>query len=136
MAVTAADLTSPVGEIEPAVLWPGELGATTTERLTAYVADGELQAADLSAGASRDAAVKAWAYYRAYMAVYIRLTAEPTSKTINDQASESFSVQQIQNWKDMADAKLATFTELVDEATDVQPTLTQPTVAARTVFTW
>ena len=136
MAVTAADLTSPTGEIEPAVLWPGEAGATTTARLTAYVADGELQAADIAAGASHDAAVKAWAYHRAYMSVYMRLTAEPTATTINDQGSASWSTQQVQNWKDLADAKLAAFTEIVDEATDAEPTATQPTVAARTVFSW
>lgn len=135
MAVAAADLKSPAGEIEGAVLWPGETDSQVTARLSAYVADGETQAAEIAAG-SRDAAVKAWAYYRAYMAVYMRLTAEPSTVTVNDQATVSMLVTQIQNWKDLADAKLASFTDLLDSATETEPTATQPTVAARTVFTW
>ena len=136
MAVAAADLLSPTGEIEGPALWPGEDSSAVNARLAGYIEDGEAQAADIEAGAAHDAAVKAWAYHRAYLAVFIVLSRKASSVTVNDQASTSMVVAQIQNFKDLSDAKRAEFDGLVAEVAGTETAVTQPTVAAKTVIAW
>ena len=136
MAVTSNDLLSPAGELEPAVLWPGEASSDTTARLTGYIEDGVAKAASVSDATANDTAVKTWAYYRAYLAVYLRLTATPSTVALNDQGSASMLVTQIQNFRDLSDAKLTEFNRLLPADEVTATTVAPASVSAPTTFTW
>lgn len=133
MAVTPAALISPTGELDPAILFPGESTSVFTARLTAYLAQGATEAAGLS-GAALDAAVTNWAYYRAYDAVAQRLAAEPVSQSLSDQGSVTYGGNQARTFRALADAKLAAFTAAVAPDTIGLPD--QVSTTKPTVFTW
>lgn len=121
MAVVVADLTSPTGELDRTVLFPGDDASAFTARLTAYIAQGVTEAtAESIAAGDVDAAVTAWAYYRAYDAVYQRLAASPLSVTLSDQGGSSYGASQAGHFKALAEAKLAEFEGLAE------PTTTEP----------
>ena len=67
MAVVAADLISPKGEIERTT-FAGEDDTALTERMEAYITDGMERTTTITEPAERDRLVKAWAYHRAYEA--------------------------------------------------------------------
>lgn len=94
MAVKPSDLLSPIGKIDKA-FFPGEDDTTLEERLQAYINEGALLVTSLATSAEQDAATTLWAYYRAFEAVYMRLMATPSSVSIADEGSTSFSSQQI-----------------------------------------
>lgn len=111
MAITGQDLLSPAGEVE-GVLFPGEDSASITSRLDGYVQDAyeRIQvAAPEMAAVDQDRAAADWAYYRVYTAVHLRLSAEPASASLDDQGSRSYLMTQIQNFRHLANAKLAEF---------------------------
>lgn len=111
MAVAAADLLSPNGEIEVS-FFPGEDETAVTGRLTAYISDGNAKAASLS-GAEKDAAVTAWAYHRAYKAIYTKLLRNPSSWSLEGEGSASISGEQIKAFGRLADDYLAVFNAAV-----------------------
>jgi hypothetical protein len=89
--IDADALLVPVGDLDPDVLWPGDTESDVISRLSAYITDGYTQAASITDSAQRDAAVKAWAYYRAYSGLYVQLAAASSSVTLNDQLTVSSS---------------------------------------------
>jgi hypothetical protein len=94
MAITSADLLAPLGDIEPS-FFPSDDPAALDARLNAYIADGEAQAAAAQVPeVNTDAAVEAWAYYRAYKAIWLRLSEAPSSLSMIDQGSRSRTDQQ------------------------------------------
>lgn len=105
MAVVPADLRAPKGEIEPA-FFPKEDEAALDARLSAYI---EAATAALPAGLAAetaDAGVTAYAYYRAFRAVWLRLSAAPSSMSFNDQGSRSFTASQIDNFRAASESYL------------------------------
>ena len=136
MAVTPAELLSPTGEIEGAALWPGENDAAVSARLAGYIADGVDKAARVTDPGDNDAAVKAWAYHRAYQAVFVALSRIPSTVALNDQGSASMLVTQIQNFKDLADDKLTEFNGLLPAGEGTATTVAPASVSAPTTFTW
>lgn len=110
MPITAADLTSPVGDVDGAVWFPSLSGGQLTTLLTGYIADAYSRTAN-------DRAAAQWSYYRAATAVADRITGEAASKTVSlvDQGSKSTSLlgSQIQYWIDKAARYLAEFQELI-----------------------
>lgn len=140
MPVAVADVKSPKGLIESA-MFPDENTVALDVRLTAYIDEGESRATPIADADANDDAVKAWTYWRAFTAVFIRLSASPSSATLNDQASASYLLTQIQHFRDMAaeqrgifDALLLTAAEPV--AAVVPLPVAAPSGAARTVFGW
>ena len=121
MAVSVADLTSPRGPLDRLVLFPGETESAFDERLTAYIADGVVLAAALI-GAEQDAAVKVWARGRARQAAYeLRLFA-PSTASVADEGSASWTSSQIEAMKALADADLLEFEELVGAVVEDEDT--------------
>lgn len=108
MAVEATDLVAPQGKIEIG-FFPGEDEIKTNERLASYLVEGYAKAGSLSAGAQQDAAAEAWAYHRAYIAIYTRLSITPYHAALNDQGSRTYSSQQINVFKELADEMLLLF---------------------------
>lgn len=122
MAVLPADITSPKGELDRTVLFPGESSADFTAQLQAYIDQGSLKAADLTDPDEQDAAVTAWAYYRAYDAVATRMIASRSSMSLPDQGSVSTTAAQIGLMAEKAAAKLAEYVVLVPVVTTTTTT--------------
>lgn len=136
MPVAASDLRAPKGDIEDS-LFPGESSTAISARLQGYLDEGYTKAGEEAvASADQDAAAKAWAYHRAYRAIYVRLTSNPSTISLNDQGSSSFLVTQIENMKQLADGALAVFWELVPEEVVAAREEIQPSSALPTRFTW
>lgn len=71
MAVEAADLELPTGYLPAS--WYEDVA------LTAWIAEGAVKAASITDAPTQDAAVRAWAYYRAYKAKVAEMIGRPTS---------------------------------------------------------
>lgn len=119
--INASSLLAPGGEIEPE-FFPEEDLDKVTERLDAYLTEGYAKAAALSAGTDRENAATAWAYYRAYSAIYRRLLAAPSTWSLADEGSASYTQKQIESFQSLAAAKLEEF--------EVWVPVTAPSVAS------
>lgn len=134
MAVKPQDLLAPVGELEPD-LFPGEEedqetgSAKLVARLNAYIADAAAQ------GATTDAGVKAWAYHRAYKAVYISMSANPIQASEEGQGSATYAKEQADRFKDLAAEWLDKFNEAVS-VVPVARKATPGTQSQGVGFTW
>lgn len=118
MALAAADLLSPLGDVDGAVWFPSLLSGAVSTLLTGYIADAVARTDVV-------AAQPLWAYYRAATAVADRMASEAASKTIAlvNQGSKSTTTleAQIQYWIDKAAGYLAAFNAatVVDTEDDV-----------------
>lgn len=99
-----------MGEIEKS-LFPGVTDADLTTRLNNYINEGYLKAGEVP---SKDAAAKAWAYHRAYFAVYLRMSSEPTRSELVDQAVAAFDPAQAMRFLELARKKEDEFFVLID----------------------
>ena len=95
MAVTAEDLMQPYGELEGA-WFPSDDGVALEARLTAYIAEGAEKA---SAADDVDAAATAFAYARAYEAVYLRLSGSPASVGIVGHMNRQYTQEQVRAFR-------------------------------------
>ena len=110
MPLTAADLLEPAGELS-AALFPGDDATALTTRLTGYLTDAYVRAP------GNDDAVRAWAYHRAYRAVYVAMSRAASSASLSDQGSISYTAAQIQNFLDLSNGALADYeTAITDTA--------------------
>jgi hypothetical protein len=110
MAVAATDLLEPAGDLSPE-LFPGLDTAGVATLLAGYITDA---AARIPAGlspAQYDAAVRAWAYSRAYRAVALRLSRDPASSTLEGEGSTTITAEQIRTFKSEAEKWAADFAE-------------------------
>jgi hypothetical protein len=108
MSVTVAKLKQPEGELEPSLFPAGDIDT----RLVAYIADGVTRAADLS-GDAKDAAVTAWAYYRAYAAVVQSLSITPSERSFDSGKSRyKYSPEQVSEFKQSRDSWLDVFNQM------------------------
>lgn len=116
MAVVPSDLKTPIGKIDGASMFPGEVTATLDARLEAYIDEGEDEAGPLSewdSQAELDAAVTQWAYYRAFEAVHIRLIANPAMVGIAGEGNTAFTSSQIESFGTLAAEFKARFAALI-----------------------
>lgn len=127
MAVTPADLLAPNGMLESS-LFPGEDPASLETRLNTYIVEA-------AARTDNDAAVKAWAYHRAFLAVYIRLTSKPASVEFEDQGSHSYLITQIENVYRLSQEYRDEYDRLVAAEADVVGR-NAGTTSQRVDFTW
>lgn len=132
--ITSLDLRAPAGEIEEE-FFPEEDSFAVVDRLSAYLAEGYLKAAALAVGAVQDSAAAAWAYHRAYRAIYTRLSAAPSSVTNSDQGSASYTGAQIKSFADLAAEKLSSFNGQVSVAV-VPPPPALASGSTSHVFSW
>lgn len=117
MAVTAAQITSPAGQLEPALLFPADDAPSFAARCAAWIEEGSAKAAAITDDDDRDAATRDWCYYRAYEAVALRLAASPRTTTLTDQGSAGYDAAQEQTFRDLAAQHLAAFQRAVASAT-------------------
>jgi C4-type Zn-finger protein len=102
--LTGADLIAPKGEIELA-LFPGEDSAVLQVRLQGYLdqAYTQLDALTFPDTTDLDQAASAYAYYRAYKAVHLRMSASAATASIEGEASRSFLASQIATFAELRD---------------------------------
>lgn len=139
MSTTSDDLLAPVGYLDGPAM-SGLLEQTAQEfadNLDAWlaIAVAEMTLASVPLDAY-DRGQRAYAYYRAYDAVYTRLSSQPTSSSLTDAGvSESYSTQRDLVWKEKAQRSLLAWEAILGLAT---PTIRQnlTTTAVPTVISW
>lgn len=119
MAVTVASLLKAHGGLVNPELFEDEDNDALEARLLAYITEGAAEAAlVLTDAATIDKATKAWATHRWALQAFVDLSGTYASVQFKDQGSGSMLVTQIQNFKDLADAQLLAYTELLDSEAD------------------
>jgi hypothetical protein len=118
MALSGVDLIAPAGEIEE-VLFPDEDYTELILRLEYYLTDGYARASGLTD--KIDDAARAWAYHRAYKAVYLRMSASPSETTLNDQGQAVFHKDQAERFLALSEEYLEEFEDLVGSGEVVDP---------------
>lgn len=136
MPVNAADLVAPSGELE-GNLFPGEDPAATGGRLDQYIDEANSLIADMDSQPDNpDSAVKAWAYHRAYRAVFIRMSADPTRANLDDQGTEQFDVKQADRFRTLSEEKLDLWNRLTISDETASPEAAGGTGAVSNEFFW
>ena len=127
MAVTAADLKLPKGELQPAWFPDGDLDTS----IAAWIAAVDL--GSIAAGEDQDRATTAYVYSRAYRTVAGRLASTPTTEKTND-LTTTIDAARVKFFTDMADSWQTAYQAILAEAPIVQ---TEPaSSAAQIVPTW
>lgn len=107
MAVTPDLLLSPDGELE-GWLFPHESHARLLVRLQKYIDAGASTALALDpVPPDLDAVVREYAYYRAYDAVVLRLSADPSKQEFTNQGRQEWSKEQLGAMVERRDGKAA-----------------------------
>jgi hypothetical protein len=134
--VTAADLTSPAGELDRAILFPGDSTGDFAKRLNAYLAQGATRAnaAGVTTQTTFDAAVTAWAYHRAYDAKAQALYGLPSTSEVTGEGSASFMVSQMSYYAQKAADKLAEYESAASVTASASNTV-PPSASLRTRVT-
>ena len=109
--LTATQVTTPVGRIDLATIWPGTDADTARGYVGEYLAQGYSQA-----GATADDAATQWAYYRAFDGLYLRLSARPATAEAKDEGSRTYTQAQIDAWGVLAAEALDAYNDLVAES--------------------
>ena len=119
MAVQPADLLTPAGRLERAVLWPGQSESKVLAYLTAYLADADDQPSfeDIEDETASDRARKAWAYYRAKDEQFNRMMSQPASVEDSDEGSQQYLITQLRMVEEERDKWLALFDSIIEEET-------------------
>lgn len=105
--IESSDLLSPLGPIEPS-MFPADTPDDLQARLAAYITDGAARSAQFT-GADQNDAMTAWALWRAFDAIALRLSTTFASATNDDGTSRSYTSAQAKLMRDRANEQLATF---------------------------
>lgn len=129
MAVTAADLVAPKGELESS-LFKGEDIVADGGRLDQYIAEA------VAKGAASDEAVKAWAYHRTYLAVYLRMSSAPVKASLDDQGSREYDSKQAERFLARSNEMLNRYLDLTGGEAEAAPLQRGQTGAVSTQILW
>jgi hypothetical protein len=128
MAITTESLTAPAGRLASS-LFPTDDEEQFEARLEAYVADAEAKTAVITDAVKQEEAQLAWAYYRAYDAIYERMTTSPIEVDLDVGGRGTFSTKQIENVERIRNGYLNQFNTIIAELSALAST----TVSAGTV---
>jgi len=108
MALASSDFIVPDGDLSvdlyPLTSDERDAGTpTASEKLTTYVTAWLTEAESLT---TDEDAQKAWVYYRAYRAVYLRLSSAPSDINLKDQGARKYLIDQIKAFKELSDGYL------------------------------
>lgn len=138
MEVTASSLTAPVGELDPAILFPADDEAAFTARCDAWIAEGTAKADAITDPDRQGQAITLWCYARAYEAVALRMTVEPATQRLDDQGSTGWSTAQLAAIQALAAERRAAVDALLAApvAVDTPPAGRLPSATTAGVATW
>lgn len=97
--------------------------------------EGYSRAAALT-GAAADDAARQWVYYRAYRAVYLRLSTNPESVQFEDAGGHRYGEEQAPRFLRLANQARGEFDVLLSRAADSVLRFQQGSRAVPTVFEW
>lgn len=136
MPLTVRDLIAPQGAITPA-LFPSDDAVAFQARVAVYLADAEAKAVVITDVPTRDEAVRAWGYHRAFQDAYVDLLASPATLTLQDQGGHAYTAEQIREVGRLAQQYADDFRALLTQATsDALPPRLGATRNAPATFTW
>lgn len=100
MAIVAADVQVPTGEIDGALFYPSTAAPDISTRLSAYIAQGYSKAtlAGIEDTDAQDNIARIYTYYRAWSDVVNRLTMTPASSQLEGEGSVTMLQTQIEQW--------------------------------------
>ena len=98
MAVKAASIWHPEGELNQS-MFPDE---DVKSLAIAWFNDANSRVASLADGDTKDAAVKAWVYHRAYTTVANAIASRPTSSDYYNQRQETWGADRIKYFSEKA----------------------------------
>lgn len=137
MTVAANSLMAAQGGDVEKSFFPGESDTAVETRLQAWITEGYSRAAAISDDSDKDEAATHFAYYKAYMSVFRRLSAQPTSFQAADAGGHSYTQEQIRNFKTLADTELALHEALLPAlSTQVGTSLLPPHVTTNSRVEW
>jgi len=113
--LTDADLIAPKGEIEKS-LFPGEDAAQLGLRLQGYLDDAYAKLDSLTTlpdSVDVDEAARSYAYYRAYNAVFLNMSRQAATASIEGEASRSFLASQIATFERLRDDNLSAWNDVL-----------------------
>jgi hypothetical protein len=116
-------LTYQGGELDASLFQPDNEAEVLT-MLSRFLGEGLSLATVRDAGSDNyDAASMHWAYHRAYLVIYVRLSRTPSSVSLEGTVSRSYTAAQVKNFKDLSDAHLASFNAIAppEEPEHVNP---------------
>lgn len=133
MTLTADDLLEPKGELDATVLFPDAAPVDVKARLTSYLdtAADELGSAGVDS-ARVDRGARVYAYHRAYQALFLRLSANPTTKSLTDQGSLTYSMQQLVTFDTLSKQYRAEYDAILESG--LAPTQSSNVVAHTTTI--
>lgn len=111
--IPATDLIAPKGEIDQSFFPSDNTPEKLEARVQAYLDEGYTKVTGISGTAAKDRAASEWALYRAAKAVYLRLSALPSSVDIPSGGSHQYLVTQMNNFKELAESHLDEFNALL-----------------------
>ncbi len=135
--IAGADLLSPSGPLDTS-LFPGEASNVVEVRIQKYLDEAYNDprvVIQLDAG-RKDNLARNYALWRAFDAVYLRMTSQPIALAITDKGSHGFSNEQIRNMKQLADKYLADFNGLLVVSSDTASRGLPGTVSIRNTVEW
>jgi hypothetical protein len=135
--LTPGALRSPLGDLGDS-LFPGESSGELDTRLQSYLDEGYVKAAaaGISDAGDLDDAAKAWSYYRAYQAVYVRMLNNPSTVIMDKQGQNSTMWSQIEAMGKLAESSLALYQEYLPEEASTAPPSLPETASVPTQFTY
>jgi len=128
MALSASDFTEPEGELR-ADMFPG---VDDLEASGGYV---ETWLTEAQGKSTEETAQEHWVYYRAYRAVWLRLTTNPKEADLDDEGELRYSQAQIDAFKEMADQRREQF-EAIEGETDESQERTVRSQSQDTTTRW
>lgn len=129
MPLNAQSFIAPRGNLTPS-MFEGDLAT----RLDGYLGEAQDRVAELPDPAQSDAMITAYVYWKAYSALYASLLAAPSSTTLADQGSVSWSAAQMAEIGRLAQSYRVEFEDLFVRVTP--PPSIQPSAATRTKVIW
>lgn len=115
----AADLTTPLGRLVPATLWPDLTPGQVTRRLEGFLEAAALETdlTGLSTQTLRDRATKIWIELRVKSELLDELILTPSSAAFVDEGSGSYLAEQIRMLQQQVAALELELTGVLDEDT-------------------
>lgn len=108
MSVAAHQCLTPLGRIDPAIVWPGLKADKVGAKLDAFIKEGD------GLSSQNDEATKVWVYYRAKDEQYQRLVGMPSSVQDSDEGGSSYLWSQIEAVRQERDNLLAEFEDMLE----------------------
>lgn len=139
--ITSSEILTPVGDLNSAVLFPGMESSEVKAQMDQWVNDG-FKALDSAGIAESDEkandAVEQFVSYKAYYNKYIDMVSNPLRASIDNEASDEYTIEQVREFQKIANSHLASYNAIIAEILQADSTVstTPVSMAMPTEFSW